>query len=162
MTTEPRPAHGRDSPRGSARAGAGPASGSRGILLRTAGIAVVAALLTAGLGFALNGSPGGLGALVGGLLVVLVFGTGSLAVDLMARRSATEALLTAMTTYLGQVIVLVTALVLLSRGGLVGDELSRGWLAGGVVAVALAWSVAQIWVTRRARIPLYDLPGHGG
>jgi len=67
-----------------------------------------------------------------------------------------------MTTYLGQVIVLVTALVLLSRGGLVGDELSRGWLAGGVVAVALAWSVAQIWVTRRARIPLYDLPGHGG
>ena len=97
-----------------------------------------------------------------GVLVVLVFGTGALAVDLMARRSAVEALLTALTTYLGQVIVLVTVLVLLSRSGLVGDELSRGWLAGGVVAVALAWSIGQIIVHRKARIPMYQLPGQGG
>ena len=150
MTTEPRPAI------------TGPASGPRGILLRTAGISLVAALLVAGLGFAVDGAPGGLGALVGGLLVVLVFGTGALAVDLMARRSAVEALLTAVTTYLGQVIVLVTVLVLLSRSGLVGDELSRGWLAAGVVAVALAWSIGQIVVHRRARIPMYRLPGQGG
>lgn len=154
MTTEPRPAN--------AGAHTGPASDPRGILLRTAAIALGATVVVAGLGFLLAGAPGGLGGLVGGLLVVLVFGTGALAVDLMARRSAVEALLTAVTTYLGQVIVLVTVLVLLTRSGLVGDELSRGWLAGGVVAVALAWSIGQIIVHRRARIPMYRLPGQGG
>jgi hypothetical protein len=162
MTTEPRPASEPDREPSRDRTVTGPASGPRGILLRTAGIALGATVLVAGLGFALAGTPGGLGALVGGVLVVLVFGTGALAVDLMARRSAFEALLTALTTYLGQVIVLVTVLVLLSRSGLVGDELSRGWLAGGVVAVALAWSIGQIVVHRKARIPMYQLPGQGG
>ena len=162
MTTEPRPASESASEAAGRRALTGPASGPRGILLRTAGISLGAALLVSGVGFVLAGAPGGLGALVGGVLVVLVFGTGALAVDLMARRSAVEALLMAMTTYLGQVIVLVTVLVVLSRSGLVGDELSRGWLAGGVVVVALTWSIGQIIVHRKARIPMYQLPGQGG
>lgn len=154
MTTEHRPAPGRTP--------AGPASGTRGILLRAGAVAVLAAVLTGAVGLVVAGSPGGLGGLFGGLLVVVVLGTGSLAVDAMARRSAVQAMLTALVTFFGQAILLVGLLFLLVRGDVVGDELAPAWLAAGVVATALTWTAAQIRVARQARIPLYHLPGHGG
>lgn len=132
------------------------------VLVRTAALAVAATLLLAVLGRVVDGWPGGWGALVGGSVVVAVFLTGSLAVNAMARQDAVVALMLALVTYTGQAIVLVVFFVVLSRAGALDDALSRGWVAGGVIGVAVLWSTAQIALSARARIPLYDLSGQAG
>ncbi len=48
--------------------------------------------------------------------------------------------------------------VALSGSPLVDDETSRTWLGVAVIAATLAWLVAQVVVSTRARIPAYDLP----
>lgn len=139
-----------------------PLHGPSWVLTRTALGAVLVVLLGALVALVLSGGPAAGSVLVGGLVVVAVFGTGALAVNAMARRSAAEALLMAMVTYTGQAIVLVAFFFVLSRSGAMDDALSRGWLAGAVIGAALLWSGAQIWLSSRARIPIYNLPDRGG
>ena len=56
--------------------------------------------------------------------------------------------------------MLVLALVLagLDRSGLLDDALDRRWLVAAVIAGTVAWMVAQIGLTARLRLPVYDLP----
>ena len=122
------------------------------------GSATVAAVMV-GLGALVSGSPGAYGSLTGGLIVLVIFWAGTAALSAMASRSADIALMMALVTYTGQVMVVFVAFIGLSASGLLDDgTLSRGWLAASVVAGALVWSAAQVWVASKARIPLYDLP----
>lgn len=127
-----------------------------GILVRTA-LASLAVLGSVVLVAALvSGSRGATGAAVGGALVLVVFSGGTFALELMTRKSAEIALLVAMVTYSGQIIVVLGVLIGLTTSGL-ADDLSRGWLAAAVVAGSAVWSTAQIVLASRARIPAYDL-----
>ena len=94
----------------------------------------------------------------GTLLVVGVFFLG--AASCASRRGLVPAasLLVALLTYTLQVLVLALVFAALSRSGLLDDASTARWLAGAVIAGTVAWMVAQIVLTARLRLPVYDLP----
>ena len=110
------------------------------------------------LGAIASGSTAAYGALSGAALALGVFMVGSFSVDAVARVMPSASLLVAMLTYTLQVVVMAIAFVALNRSGLLDETLDRRWLATGVIAVTVTWLVGQVWLTSRARIPIYDLP----
>jgi ATP synthase protein I len=140
------------------RRGASPLLGAA-----TAGLVlVVLASLLAGV---VDGGPGALGAAAGGGVALLVFASGTAVVHTVARTMPTASLLVALMTYTLQVVLMGAVAMALVRAGLVGDELSRGWFAGAVIALTVTWMVVQVWLVGRQRIPVYDLsagPRPGG
>lgn len=123
--------------------------------------AAVAALVFGGLlslvGAFTAGSAAAYGALVGSLLVLGVFGLGSFVVNVVAGLMPSAALLVALMTYTLQVIGMALIFVGLSGSGLLGEELSREWLAGSVIGGTMVWLIVQILLTVRVRVPIYDL-----
>lgn len=130
-------------------------------VLRTSVTVLVVALGVVLLGAAADGAPAAYGALAGGLLVLVVLGSGSLVVDLVAKVMPAASLLVALMTYALQVVLMAAVFVALSRSGLLEDSLDRQWLGGAIIAGTLAWTFVQVWVTSRLRIPAYDLPAGG-
>lgn len=128
------------------------------LLLGAALVAVVLGLGLTILGGVLSGTQAAFGALAGTLLVVGVLAAGSLAVNTVAGLLPGMALLVALMTYTLQVVLMGLVFVVLSGSGLLDDTLDRGWLAGGVVLGTVVWLVAQVVLTTRVRIPVYDLP----
>ena len=63
----------------------------------------------------------------------------------------------ALLTYALQLMVMALVLVALETSGVAGDQLARGWLSAGVIAITLMWMAVQIWLFTKLRIPLYDL-----
>jgi ATP synthase protein I len=135
----------------------------RVLLAAGASVAVAVALATL-LGGVLQGSDGALGALVGGSIALCFFLFGSLVVGAATRMAPQAALAVALTTYTLQVALLALVFVALGSSDAVGTTLSAGWLAGGVVAATVAWTVGQLVASSRARVPVYDidLPGPSG
>jgi ATP synthase protein I len=118
-------------------------------LALTAGCAVVAGLVA--------GSEGVLGAVAGGVLVVLFFLSSPAALGPVTRVSPQSSLLVAMVFFLTKVVALVAVFtVLLDRDG-VGSHLDRESFGATVIVVTVAWTFLQIRVARRVRLPLYDL-----
>ena len=113
-------------------------------------VAVLAALV--------SGRDAAVAALVGGLIAAVVLFTGTVVVNLVASLVPAAAMLVALLTYLLQVGVLAVVFVGLSGSPLADDETSRTWLGVAVIAATLAWLIAQVLVSTRARIPVYDLP----
>lgn len=133
------------------------APGGARVLLGSAAAAAAAGLGLALLGAVVDGTDAGLGALLGAALVVSVLGLGAATVGLVAGLAPSASLLVALLTYALQVLVIGLALLVLDRSGLLGGALARGWLAGGVVAGTLVWSLAQVLLAARVRVPVYDL-----
>jgi hypothetical protein len=128
------------------------------VLLGAAVSGLVAAVLLTLVGAVAADSAAAYGALTGGATTLVVFALGSFSVDLVARAMPGLSLLVALLTYTLQVVALAMVFAGLDGSGLLDDTLDRGWLAAGVVAVTLVWLLAQVWLTTRARIPVYDLP----
>lgn len=114
------------------------------------------------LGLIVSGSPAALGAAVGTVIVIVVFLAGSLLVDLTARVMPAASLLIALLTYTLQVAAVGLIFAALDRSGTLDDHFSRPWVAAGVIAAALVWMVAQIVLTTRRRIPVYELADEPG
>lgn len=121
-----------------------------------AGVAAGAVVVV--LGGLLEGGPGVLGALVGVGVTLLVLATGFVVVDLVAGATPSLSLLVAMLTYTLQIVVLGVLLVALRRADDLARTLEPAWFAGGVIAVALAWTACLVVHATRARVPVYDLP----
>lgn len=134
-------------------------SRAAGVVVRTV-VPVAGAVVVLGVAGALvGGTPAALGALAGGLLIVLVLTSSTLLVDLAASLANASVLLVGLVTYSLHVLLVLVALIAVQRSGLTDDgTLSAPWLGGAVVLGALVWSAAQVVATSRARIPLYDLP----
>ncbi|WP_248581008.1 hypothetical protein [Nocardioides sp. InS609-2] len=128
------------------------------LLLGAAAAALVVATVITVVGALASGSTAAYGALTGAGIALVVFMIGSFSVDAVARVMPSASLLVAMLTYTLQVVVMALVFVALSRSGLLDDTLDRRWLAAGVIAVTVTWLVGQVWLTARARIPVYDLP----
>ena len=120
--------------------------------------ALVTGLLVVLLGALTGGDTAAYGALAGALLVVGVFFLGAGFVHVAAGLVPAASLLVALLTYTLQLLVLALVFAALSRSGLLDDALDRRWLAGAVIAGTVAWMVAQIVLTMRLRLPVYDLP----
>jgi ATP synthase protein I len=124
------------------------------------GAAVAAAAATAAVslaGLLIGGSAAAYGALVGALLVLLVFGLGAFAVNLVATVMPAASLLVALLTYTLQVVFMGLVFWALTRSGALGRDLDQRWLAGAIIAGTVAWVAVQIGQATRARIPAYDL-----
>ncbi|MCW2808744.1 MAG: putative synthase protein [Marmoricola sp.] len=134
------------------------------VLLVAAVCVVTAVVLTSVVGFVGVGSAAGLGALVGGAIAAGFFLFGSVVVNAATRIAPQAALMMALMTYTFQVTLVLLVFLAVSRSGAIGTTLSSGWLAGGVVAATVAWTVGQLVASARARIPVYDieLPGPAG
>jgi ATP synthase protein I len=87
-----------------------------------------------------------------------VLATGFAVVDLVAGLLPTASLVVAMLTYTLQIVLLAALLALLRGADDIEQTLTPGWFAGGLIGVALTWTVCLVVHAMRARIPLYDLP----
>jgi ATP synthase protein I len=168
MTTEPdRGPRGRTdapaAPRAPAAVPTGPGGPSgTGVLVGAAAATIVAGLLLGLVALLLDGTPAAAGALVGAVVVAVVLLLGTVPMNLVAAVMPGLSLAFALLTYLFQLVVLIGCLVALDQAGLVGDELSRGWLGGAVMAGVVCWTVTHVVLASRARIPIYSLPSDAG
>lgn len=147
MTTDTRVTHGSRAPSAGLRALVGAAATA---LLVGLGLAIVA-------GLAEDRTAAG-SALLGTAIAVGVFFMGAFAVNVVAAQLPAASLLVAMLTYTLQVVLMGLLFWALSTSGALEESLSREWLAGTVIACTLAWLAAQVTITLRTRIPVYDLP----
>lgn len=128
------------------------------VLLGAAAVSTVACGVLVVAGALLAGSAAAYGALVGAGLALAVFLGGALAVDAVAARVPAASLLVALLTYTLEVVVMAVVFVGLSGSGLLGETLARGWLGAGVIVTTLVWLLAQVALSSRVRIQVYDLP----
>jgi len=135
-------------------------SGTRvlaGAGLAALGLGVGATLV----GALVDGSAAAYGALVGTVLVLAVLGFGSSVVNTVTGLMPAASLMVALLTYTLQVVLMGLVFAALSGSGLLDDTLDREWLAGVVIAGTFVWLSAQVVLTTRMRIPVYDLPATG-
>jgi ATP synthase protein I len=93
----------------------------------------------------------------GAALAIAVFLFGSLTVSLVATVLPSASLMVALLTYVLQLLLMTVVLAGLAASSTVLDGSRGRWLAGGVVAAALTWSLTQLVLATRRRIPVYDL-----
>jgi ATP synthase protein I len=127
-------------------------------LLGALGSGAVAVVVLAVAAVLLDGRPAVVGAVVGGLVTLAVFGFGTALVSLVARMVPAASLLVALLTYTLQLLVLALVVAGLERADLDAATLSRGWFAAGVIAVTALWLVGQVVAATRQRIPVYESP----
>jgi len=145
-----------------ARPGPGQHRGTTPRVLLTAGASVLLVVLALSLVAALvAGSAGGLGAAAGGGLALFFLLFGSVTVYVMTALAPQMSMLVALMTFTLQVLLVAAVFYALDASGAVGETLTAGWVATGVVTAAAAWVVAQLVASARARVPAYDidLPG---
>lgn len=133
-------------------------SGSR-VLLGAAGSALLLGVAATVIGAVVVGSAAAYSALAGTLLVLAVFGVGSVVVDTVAGVMPSASLLVALLTYTLQVVLMGLVFLGLSGSGLLDDTLDREWLAGVVIAGTFGWLITQVVLTTRLRIPAFEPVG---
>lgn len=145
---------------GGASAGPALASGLKVLGAAAAG-GIVAGGLTVLVAAAVSGGEAARLALIGAAIAVGVFAFGAFCVHVASALVPSAALLVALVTYAGQLVLVFAIFISLTREGGPADGPYRGWLAAAVVVCTLAWLVVQLVVATRQRIPLYDLPEAG-
>lgn len=134
--------------------------GLRVLGLTTVGAFAMAALVT--LAAWIVGGDGAVGGAAAGsfsLAVVMSFGT--FVVHSVAAAMPSLSLLIALMTYALQIVMIGAFFLVLKRSDALGTTVDGTWLVVGVVVGSLTWSAGQIWLSARARIPMYDLPAPG-
>ncbi|MGN6599571.1 MAG: hypothetical protein ACTHMW_09885 [Actinomycetes bacterium] len=124
----------------------------RRILLAAMLPAAVTAVLVVALGALRAGTAGAVGGAVGSVLVFLFFGAGLWVMRATAGLSPQVAMLAALASYAGKVILLAIALGLLKDV----DALDRTVFALGAFAVGTVWLLGEVLGFARARVPLVD------
>lgn len=127
-------------------------------LVRSSAAALVAGGVVCLVGLAVAGGSGLAAAIIGTLVVVFVLFSGALVVTVVADLMPSASLLVALMTYALQMAILALLLIPLSRSEWAKTNLDAPWLAVAVIAGALVWTVAQVLLATRTRIPIYDLP----
>lgn len=140
MTTESKPG---------TRTGLSPLLGAVGAGAVAVLVLVVAASVT-------DGRAAVVGAASGGVLTLVVFALGIAVVGAVARLMPSASMLVALMTYALQILVLALCVAAIERADVGAETLSRGWFAGGVIAVTLLWMVGQLVTATRQRIPVYE------
>lgn len=127
-------------------------------LVRTACATTVLGLAMTLVAALTGGTSASYGAALGTLLVVAVFGFGTFTVNAVATLVPSASLLVALLTYTLQLVALALVLAMLAGSDLLGGTVDRGWVGGTVIVCTLGWMAAQVVLSTRLRIPIYDLP----
>jgi len=129
------------------------------VVLRRATLALVAAVAVLVLVAAVLGADGATSTvLTVGLVTAFVLAFGSWSVHVVSALMPSASLLVALMTYLLQVVLLTAFLAVLRTSDEWGTEVRPNWLFATVATLVAVWTVAQVVLSARARIPLYDLP----
>lgn len=118
---------------------------------------LVASLVVVGLAGLLSDSAALYGAACGAFSTVAVMAFGAYVVHVVAKVMPSASLLLALMTYALQLVALTAFMSVVTGSGALGETLSGGWLVAGVSSAVLAWVIAQIWFSARARVLAYDL-----
>ncbi len=130
-------------------------------LLGAAAAGAVVTVLLALVGWFGAQSAGLWGALAGGSLALVVLLASTTVVDVVAGVMPGASLLIALLTFFLQILLLVAVAISLQDSSLLDGQVSRGWFAGALMGVTLAWLPAHAWLYTRLRIPAYDLHAAG-
>lgn len=125
------------------------------ILRRSAVITAPVAILMIVLSAILGGGKGLLGAVLGVALVAAFFGISAFAVGQAARRGPRAMMMTALTTYVVKIVVL---LILVSR---YSDTTAFNGKLFGLTAIVciLVWTTVQAMVSARLKVPYVEPDG---
>lgn len=126
------------------------ATGVRGALLATAGVAAVAVVAAA----ALDGADAARGVALGAGVVAILLALGTGVTHAVAALAPALSLVVAMLTYLLQLAALVAVLAALERSDLLVSTLDRTWTGATIIVATLVWSAALVHAALR-RAPLY-------
>jgi ATP synthase protein I len=122
------------------------------ILRRSALVTAPAALVMVVLSAIIGGSKGLVGALLGVGVVILFFGISAFAMTRAARHSPQVMMVTAITTYLVKILVL---LFLVARYS--GTTAFNGKLFGfTVIACVIVWTTSQALIAARLKVPYVE------
>lgn len=104
------------------------------------------------------GWQGLVGALVGGLVVVVFFGSTPAVLGPVVKTSPRLSLVFALVFFLTKVVALVALFVVLATAAGQDGPIDARSLAATVIVTTLAWLVARVVDATRDRTPMYDLP----
>jgi len=125
------------------------------ILRRSAVVTAAAAAVMVALSAAIGGGKGALGAVLGTALVAAFFAISVLAVGAAARVSPQAMMITALTTYVAKILVLLFFVVRFSNSTAFNPRLF------GLTAIVciLVWSASQVTWSLRLKIPYVEPDG---
>jgi ATP synthase protein I len=127
------------------------------IVRRSAVTTAVVAVVMAAIGAAVAGSKGLLGAVLGIALVVIFFAISVLAVGRAARVSPRAMMITAITTYIAKVLILLFFVVRLASTTAFNTRL----FGLSALACILAWTTSQVIWAARLKTPYVEPRGEG-
>lgn len=125
----------------------------RPVLLPVLAVTVVIAI-AAGI-FA--GGEGILGAVIGGLVVILFLGSTPVVLSPLVKASATLSLPVALGFFTTKAVAMLIVLLLLFDVGGVATRIDSRWFGIAAIAASLGWTLLQIRAFKRERVPTYDL-----
>ncbi len=125
------------------------------ILRRSAAVTAAAAAVMVAVSAAIGGGKGALGALLGTALVTAFFAISVLAVGAAARVSPQAMMVTALTTYIVKILILMFFVVRFSNSTIFNTRLF------GLTAIVciLAWSASQVTWSLRLKMPYVEPDG---
>ncbi|WP_229051352.1 hypothetical protein [Aeromicrobium sp. Leaf350] len=117
---------------------------------------LVVAVVTVVAGF-IGGREGVLGALLGGVLVIVFLGSSPGLLDPLAKKNPMASLPIALGFFTIKAVAAIVVLsVLLDPDG-IGANLDRQAVAAAMIVTAVAWIALHVTTVRRSRTPIYDL-----
>ena len=132
-------------------------AGLRVLVGAALGALAVACLVTA-LAAVVGGADAAAGGAAGAFSLAVVMPFGTYVVHVASRAVPGLSLVVALMTYALQIALMMAFFATLARSSAWETSIDGVWLVVGVVAGSVTWSSTQIWLSSRARIPLYDLP----
>ena len=126
-------------------------------LIRKAAIpTAVAGVITTGISFALRGSSGAIGALIGSAIVLIFFTVGQVVLNQVIRKNPSMAMSVAMLLYLIKVAVLFGLLLAFKNTTAFDTKV----FASSILVCTLVWTGAEMWAFSTGKV-LYVEPGSG-
>lgn len=123
------------------------------VAIPTATVTAVCAIVAA----VVAGTDGALGAVLGGLVVVLFLGSTPLALGPMIKASATLSLPIALGFLATKSIAMLVVLLLLFDVAGIATHVDTTWFGIAAIVASLVWTVLQVRTFQRARVLTYDL-----
>ncbi|MEJ7635162.1 hypothetical protein [Aeromicrobium sp.] len=119
-------------------------------------VLAITAVIAAAAGIA-TGGDGVIGAVIGGLVVILFLGSTPVVLSPLVKASAALSLPVALAFFTTKAVAMLIVLVLLFDVGGVATHVDSAWFGIAAIAASLSWTLLQIRAFRRERVPTYDL-----
>jgi len=131
-------------------------SSSLQLIRKAANPTIIAAILAVAVGGTVRGSAGAIGALIGGLIVVIFFTIGQVVLNSVIKNNPSMAMSVAMLMYLVKVAVLFGLMLAFKHTSAFDTKV----FASTILLCTLVWTAAEMWAFSTGKV-LYVEPGSG-